>query len=87
MKTFLDDIYVTALPARIRQIYDTLAHGLSTHTGIRLHAGKTHILNAAGAEPPNVRDLASFVSIWMGNAALPAHQRGLKALVGSVQYI
>ena len=41
--TFLDDIYVTAQPARIRQLYNTLAQCLALHAGIRLHAGNTNL--------------------------------------------
>ena len=87
---FLDDIYVTAQPARIRQLYNTLAQCLALHTGIRLHAGKTQIWNGAGTEPPNVRDLASTAAVWLGDAHLPPHQQGLKVLglpVGSMEYI
>ena len=77
---YLDDIYITAQPSRIRTLFDTLARHLSTHTGIRLHAGKTQVWNAGGVEPPNVQELTTTTPVWLGNPTLPHTQQGFRVL-------
>ena len=87
---YLDDIYITAQPARIRALYDTLARHLEEHTGIHLHAGKTQIWNAAGVEPPHVQQLAATTPVWLGNPTLPPAQQGLRVLglpLGHQEYV
>ena len=37
---FLDDIYITCHPERVRFLYDTLSASLWTHANIRIHHGK-----------------------------------------------
>ena len=84
---FLDDVYVLSQPARIRPIYDLLAHHLHAHARIRLNSGKTRIWNAAGSEPPNIQDLGP--DVWVGNPGLPRTSQGLVALgapVGTQEY-
>ena len=49
---FLDDIYITAPPPRIRPLFDSLSAHLLQHTHIQLHHGKTQIWNASGENPP-----------------------------------
>ena len=70
---FLDDVYVVALPERIRELYDLLAAALWNRARVRLHEGKTRIWNAAGEEPPNISDLAAGSSepVWVGNWCPP----------------
>ena len=77
---YLDDIYITAQPSRIRTLFDTLARHLSTHTGIRRHAGKTQVWNAGGVEPPNVQELTTTTPVWLGNPTLPHTQQGFRVL-------
>ena len=84
---FLDDVYVLSQPARIRPIYDLLAHHLHAHARIRLNSGKTRIWNGAGSEPPNIQDLGP--DVWVGNPGLPRNSQGLVALgapVGTQEY-
>ena len=84
---FLDDVYVLSQPARIRPIYDLLAHHLHAHARIRLNSGKPRIWNAAGSEPPNIQDLGP--DVWVGNPGLPRTSQGLVALgapVGTQEY-
>ena len=70
---FLDDVYVVALPERIRELYDLLAAALWNRARVRLHESKTRIWNAAGEEPPNISDLAAGSSepVWVGNCTPP----------------
>ena len=74
---YLDDIYITAQPSRIRTFFDALARHLSTHAGIRLHAGKTEVWNAGGVGPPNVQEFTTTTPMWLGNPTLPHTQQGL----------
>jgi hypothetical protein len=74
---YLDDIYITAQPSRIRTLFDALARHLSTHAGIRLHAGKTEVWNAGGVGPPNVQEFTTTTPMWLGNPTLPHTQQGL----------
>ena len=59
---FLDDIYVTVSPERVRPVYDLLSEQLFNHTGIRLNTGKTRVWNGAGQLPPNLTSLGSVVA-------------------------
>ena len=79
---FLDDVYVVALPERIRELYDLLAAALWNRARVRLHEGKTRIWNAAGEEPPNISDFAAGSSepVWVGNWCLPPDGQGLTVL-------
>ena len=81
---FLDDVYVVALPERIRELYDLLAAALWNRARVRLHEGKTRIwiAAAAGEEPPNISDLAAGTSepVWVGNWCLPRDGQGLNVL-------
>ena len=75
---YLDDIYITAQPSRIRTLFDALAKHLSTHAGIRLHAGKTEVWNAGGVGPPNVQEFTHHHYtgvVWEPNS--PTHSARL----------
>ena len=40
---YLDDVYAECSPERVRGVYDSLAHHLHVHAGVRLHQGKTRV--------------------------------------------
>ena len=85
---FLDDIYVTVSPERVRPVYDLLSEQLFNHTGIRLNTGKTRVWNGAGQLPPNLTSLGS--DVWVGNPALPPTEQGLTVLgapIGHTDFI
>ncbi|CAK9051610.1 Retrovirus-related Pol polyprotein from type-1 retrotransposable element R2 (Retrovirus-related Pol polyprotein from type I retrotransposable element R2) [Includes: Reverse transcriptase [Durusdinium trenchii] len=89
---FLDDIYITAPPPRIRPLFDSLSTHLLQHTHIQLHHGKTQIWNASGEEPANIRSLGQDASnpVWVGDTALPSNKRGLRVLglpLGTPTYV
>ena len=87
---FLDDIYVTAPPQCIRQLFDRLAHHLQHQTGIQLHHGKTQVWNASGTVPPGITALSQSEAVWAGAHDQPRAQRGLRVLglpVGTDEYI
>ena len=87
---FLDDIYVTAPPHRIRQLFDRLAHHLQHQTGIQLHHGKTQVWNASGTVPPGITALSQSEAVCVGGHDQPRAQRGLRVLglpVGTDEYI
>ena len=52
-------------PTESRPVYDTLAHTLQSQASIQLNQGKARAWNAAGIEPPNIRDLGE--DVWVGN--------------------
>ena len=62
---FLDDVYVLASSARVRQVYDTLAQAILEETGVRLNEGKTRVWNAIGVQPPDLEDLGE--DVWSPN--------------------
>ena len=85
---FLDDVYVVVPPNRVRPVYDTLAHTLQSQASIQLNQGKTRAWNAAGIEPPNIRDLGE--DVWVGNPNLPATSQGMTVLgapIGSAAFV
>ena len=85
---FLDDVYVVVPPNRVRPVYDTLAHTLQSQASIQLNQGKTRAWNAAGIEPPNIRDLGE--DVWVGNPNLPARSQGMTVLgapIGSAAFV
>ena len=85
---FLDDVYVVVPPNRVRPVYDTLAHTLQSQASIQLNQGKTRAWNAAGIEPPNIRDLGE--DVWVGNPNLPAASQGMTVLgapIGSAAFV
>ena len=87
---FLDDIYVTAPPHRIRQLFDRLAHHLQHQTGIQLHHGKTQVWNVSGTVPPGITALSQSEAVWVGGHDQPRAQRGLRVLglpVSTDEYI
>ena len=87
---FLDDIYVTAQPNRIRALFDRLAHHLHSRTGIQLHQGKTQVWNASGILPPGITSLTQSAAVWVGDHELPRRQQGLRVLglpIGTDEYI
>ena len=87
---FLDDIYVTAQPNRIRALFDCLAHHLHSRTGIQLHQGKTQVWNASGILPPGITSLTQSAAVWVGDHELPRRQQGLRVLglpIGTDEYI
>ena len=85
---FLDDIYVTVSPERVRPVYDLLSEQLFNHTRIQLNTGKTRVWNGAGQRPPNLTSLGS--DVWVGNPALPSTEQGLTVLgapIGHADFI
>ena len=87
---FLDDIYVTAEPPRVSGLHQRMGQLLQSTVGVRLHAGKTQVWNAAGAEPLGVRELSPGGDCWLGDSSRPAEERGLRVLglrVGSPPYV
>ena len=85
---FLDDIYVTVSPERVRPVYDLLSEQLFNHTRIQLNTGKTRVWNGAGQLPPNLTSLGS--DVWVGNPALPPTEQGLTVLgapIGHTEFI
>ena len=78
---YLDDIYVIVPSARARVVSDLLSQHLFRHARIEVHQGKTRAWNAAGLEPPGIRELGSTdAPVWVGDPALPPEQQGLVAL-------
>ena len=78
---YLDDIYVIGPSARARVVFDLLSQHLFRHARIEVHQGKTRAWNAAGLEPPGIRELGSTdAPVWVGDPALPPEQQGLVAL-------
>ena len=78
---YLDDIYVIVPSARARVVFDLLSQHLFRHARIEVHPGKTRAWNAAGLEPPGIRELGSTdAPVWVGDPALPPEQQGLVAL-------
>ena len=56
---YLDDIYVIVPSARARVVFDLLSQHLFRHARVEIHQGKTRAWNAAGLEPPGIRELGS----------------------------
>ncbi|CAK0907245.1 unnamed protein product [Prorocentrum cordatum] len=55
------------------------------HFGIGVNMGKTKVCNAAGAGPPDVRDLGTEQDrVWVGDTAAPPHEQGAGFLVTPV---
>ena len=84
---FLDDIYTIVPPARVRPVYDLLAHHLFSSAHIQLNSGKTRVWNMARTLPPNLDGLGG--GVWVGDRGLPAEAQGLMVLgapVGTPQY-
>eukprot|EP00439_Symbiodinium_sp_Y106_P008994 s6778_g1.t1 len=54
---YFDDIYVVAVPERIRELQDACQRALREHACIELNRGKTRVWNAAGEEPAHISDL------------------------------
>ena len=54
---YLDDIYIVAVPERVRELYERYRAALWSHARVELNFGKTRIWNAAGAEPRHIADL------------------------------
>ena len=67
---FGDDVYVVALPGRIRELYNLLGDKLA----IRVHSGKTRTWNKAALCPPNLDDMGP--DVW--------NEEGVKILGQSV---
>ena len=42
---FLDDVYLLCKPARVKYLYERVAHHLHEHTGVSLNKGKTKVYN------------------------------------------
>ena len=59
MFAYLDDIYVIVPSARARVVFNLLSPHLFRHARIEVHQGKTRAWNAAGLEPPGIRELGS----------------------------
>ena len=77
---YLDDIYAIVPSARARVVFDQLSQHLFRHARIEVHQGKTRAWNAAGLEPPGIRELGSTdAPVWVGDPALPPEQQGLVA--------
>ena len=79
---FLDDVYIVALPERVRALYDALSAALWERARIRLHQGKTRIWNVVGEEPPAIADLggSAIEPVWVGDWSLPTVNQGLTVL-------
>ena len=79
---FLDDVYVVALPDRVRELYAAVEVALWRHAHVQLNRAKTRIWNAAGEEPANIGDLRPVGGdpVWVGDWALPRDQQGPKVL-------
>jgi len=89
---YLDDIYVVALPERIRELYSAVEDALWAHARVQLNPGKTKIWNAAGEEPGDIGDLQrpGGDPVWVGDWTLPREQQGLTVLgtpLGSEPFI
>ena len=54
---FLDDVYFTCKPERVRTLYNSLSAFLWEHAFIRINLGKTKIWNRAGILPRNCQDI------------------------------
>ena len=86
---FLDDIYVTVSPERVRPVYDLLSEQLFNHTGIRLNTGKTRVWNGRGPTPTQPH-LTRLPDVWVGNPARPTTEQGLTVLgapIGHADFI
>ena len=79
---FLDDIYITCQPQRVRHIFDLLVTCLWNHARVRVHQGKTKIWNKSGIVPPDVENMRDSRgnSAWRGDHSLPTREQGLKIL-------
>ncbi|OLP94183.1 hypothetical protein AK812_SmicGene23838 [Symbiodinium microadriaticum] len=79
---YLDDIYVVAVPERIRELLDACQQALREHACIELNRGETRIWNAAGEEPAHISELRGHGEqpIWTGDSSLPRDRQGLLVL-------
>ena len=79
---FLDDVYITCPPERVRILYDLLSQCLREQAQIQVHVGKTRIWNRAGIEPINCADLrdAGGQAAWRGDTSLPTSEQGVTVL-------
>ena len=79
---FLDDVYITCQPHRVRILYDALQQCLWNHSRIRINLGKTKIWNRGGIRPANCEDMvdSNNVPAWRGDHALPTDVQGIKIL-------
>ena len=75
---FLDDVYVVALPDRVRELHAAVEVALWKHAHVQLTRAKTRIWSAAGEEPANISDLRPVGGdpVWVGDWALPRDQQG-----------
>ena len=51
---YFDDTYITALPDRMRELYEAYKRALWAHSCVELKSPKTRVWNAAGEEPPGL---------------------------------
>ena len=67
---FLDDVYITCQPERVRDIYDLLESHLWNHARIRINLGKTKIWNRGGIRPPNCEHMRTLKAYRHGGGIL-----------------
>ena len=71
----------SCLPTSMTFMSSSLSQHLFRHARIEVHQGKTRAWNAAGLEPPGIRELGSTdAPVWVGDPALSPEQQGLVAL-------
>ena len=68
-------------PERARAVFDLVQTALWEHARIEVNLGKTKVWNAAGEEPPGVRELGRANDpCWVGDRYLPTDRQGLLVL-------
>ena len=94
LSAFLDDTYVTSHPNRTTAVFQIIRASLKRHANIDLHSGKTRAWNAAGVEPPGLRELLgerpNDPPTWVGDPGLAPERRGFMVLgtpLGSAAYV
>ena len=85
-RRFLDDIYLLCRPARVLTVHTIAQRELWRHARIRVHSGKTHIWNMAGARPERCEVLERLAQqedpearVWTGSN-VPLEQQGIRIL-------
>ena len=94
LSAFLDDMYVTSHPNRTTAVFQIIRTSLKHHANIDLHSGKTRAWNAAGVEPPGLRELLrerpNDPPTRVGDPGLAPERQGLMVLGtprGSAAYV
>ena len=93
---YLDDIWLVSKPDRVGDLLNSAERELWGRARIRVHSGKTHVLNRSDRKPPACDELQRRAEmldeearVWTGSE-IPSIQQGIKVLgcpLGHVDFV